>query len=160
CDLDVTGVTVDVGESDIYPTTCNPNYVDQPGFADYVGPIQAITFVVPANSSQDAISAEAAHWVFAASGNNGLATPWTDPTLYFPRSPGTGTTQLPSKSILLDPTKWWGTDRLSAPNLVASMEAIDPNLAEKAIGILANDLADRNRGNLRVLAFQQQGQKF
>src|SRR5262245_18364281 len=83
CLLDATGVTVDVGESDVYPTSCNPSYSNVAGIADYHGPIQAITFVVPAGSSQVSLSAEAAHWVFAAGGNNGLAMPWTDVNLYF-----------------------------------------------------------------------------
>ncbi|HET9623807.1 MAG TPA: protein kinase [Kofleriaceae bacterium] len=158
CLLDDAGVTVDVGESDVFPTSCNPAYTGRSDVADYVGPIQAVTFVVPAASSQMAISAEAAHLVFAAAGNHGAAAPWTDPTLYFTRSAGTGTTQLPSRAIGLDPTKWWGTDRLSATNVVVAMKAIDPRLAEGAIGVLSNDFADRNRKNLRVLAFQQQGQ--
>ncbi|HEV7557334.1 MAG TPA: hypothetical protein VGO00_17825 [Kofleriaceae bacterium] len=158
CLLDATGVTIDVGESDVYPSSCA--YTPQSNVADYTGPIQAITFVVPAGSSQTAISAEAAHLVFAAGGDNGKIAPWTDSTLYFTRSSGTGTIQLPSRAIGLAPTAWWGEDRLSASNLVASMEAIDPNVAERAIGVLSSDFADRSRANLRTLAFQQSGQKF
>ena len=158
CLLDATGVTIDVGESDVYPTSCS--YTPVSAVADYTGPIQAITFVVPAGSSQDAISAEAAHLVFAAGGQNGKITPWTDSTLYFTRSSGTGTIQLPSRAIGVAPTAWWGEDRLSAGNLVASMESIDPNVAERAIGVLSSDFADRSRANLRTLAFQQAGQKF
>ena len=40
------------------------------------------------------------------------------------------------------------------------MEAVDPTAAERTIGVLSSDFADRNRGNLRALAFQQAGQKF
>jgi len=54
---------------------------------------------------------------------------------------------------------WWGIDRLSATNLVDSMRVIDPTKSESAIGILSSDFADRNRGSLRVLAFQQRGQR-
>jgi hypothetical protein len=160
CLLDAAGVAVDVGESDVFPTSCNPAYTDRPDVADYVGPIQAVTFVVPAVSSQMAISAEAAHWVFAAAGNNGLAAPWTDPTLYFTRSAGTATIGLLSRAIGLDRTKWWGTDQLSESNMAVVMKAIDPRKAERAIGVLFSDFADRARQNLRVLAFQQQGQSF
>jgi hypothetical protein len=162
CLLDSTGSgdQVDVGESDVFPTSCNSAYVDTDSIADYPGPIQAITFVVPAASSQQAISAEAAHLVFGAGGNSGQTTPWIDPTKYFIRSSGTGTIQLPSRVINLAPTAWWGLDRLSAANLVASMEAIEPSDAEASIGMLSNDFADRNRANLRELFFQQQGQTF
>lgn len=154
------GNMVDVGESDVYPSSCPSNYSATPGVSDELGPIQAINFVVPSASTQVAISAEAAHLAFAAGGNGGRATPWTDDQYYFTRSSGTGTTILPSMAIKLDPTKWWGIDRLSATNLVASMVAVDPTAAERTIGVLSSDFADKNRGNLRTLAFQQAGQKF
>lgn len=158
CLLDPAGNTVDVGESDVYPQSCN--YSPTLGIADYTGPIQAITFVVPAGSKQPSISAEAAHLVFGAGGNHDQTLPWTDPRLYFIRSAGTGTVQLPSRAITIDPGAWWGIDRLSADNLVASLEAVDPSQAEGAIGILSSDFADRSRANLRVLAFQQHGQRY
>jgi hypothetical protein len=158
CLLDAAGNTVDVGESDVYPSSCG--YAATAGVADYAGPIQAITFVVPSGSKQTVISAEAAHLVFATGGDSGRATPWTDPRYYFVRSSGTGTTQISSRAIGLDPTKWWGIDRLSASNLVASMEAVDPNVAENVIGMLSSDFADKSRANLTTLAFQQQGQKY
>lgn len=158
CLLDPAGNTVDVGESDVYPQSCG--YSSTVGIADYTGPIQAITFVVPAESKQTSISAEAAHLVFGAGGNRNQTMPWTAPHLYFIRSAGTGTVQLPSHAIGIDPGAWWGIDRLSADNLVASLEAVDPSQAEGAIGILSSDFADRNRANLRILAFQQHGQRY
>src|SRR5262249_54464486 len=119
CLLDSAGNTVDVGESDVYPTSCG--YSEMTGIGDYQGPIQAITFVVPGTSTQHSISAEAAHLLFADGGNNGGVAPWTDPTQYFIRSSGTGTIQMPSRKINTMPTAWWGLDRLSASNLVDSM---------------------------------------
>jgi hypothetical protein len=160
CLLDTAGNTVDVGESDVFPTSCDATYVDQSGIANYAGPIQAINFVVPSASTQTSISAEAAHLVFATAGDSGKATPWTDSTVYFVRSSGTGTVQMPSRAINLAPTAWWGLDRLSAANLVDSMESVDPQKAEASIGLLSNDFADRNRANVRTLAFQQKGQLF
>src|SRR6185436_15925286 len=131
CLLDLAGNTVDVAESDIYPQSCG--YSPTSGVADYPGPIQAITFVVPAGSNQTSISAEAAHLVFGAGGNGNQTVPWTDPWLYFIRASGTGTVQLPSRAIGVDPAAWWGIDRLSATDLVASMVAVDPSAAERAI---------------------------
>jgi len=158
CLLNPAGDTVDVGESDVYPSTCG--YAATANVSDYPGPIQAITFVVPSASKQIAISAEAAHLVFSSGGASGRAAPWTDPRYFFVRSSGTGTTQIPSRAIGLDPTMWWGIDRVSAGNLVTQMESIDPNLTEDAIGVLSSDFADRSRANLRVLAFQQRGQHY
>lgn len=157
CLLDTAGNTVDVGESDVYPQSCG--YPQTQGIADYPGPIQAITFVVPPGSRQTAISAEAAHLVFGAGSNQNQAAPWTDPNLYFIRSSGTGTVQLPSRAIGIEPASWWGIDRSSAQNLVDSMKLVNPLKAEQAIGILSSDFADKNRANLKVLAFQQHGQR-
>jgi hypothetical protein len=161
CLLDPLGNTVDVGESDIYPESCNTAYSrNTPGIGDYVGPVQAITFVVPARSTQIAISAEAAHLVFAAGSNAGQVSPWTDPHLYFIRSSGTGTVQLLSRAIDVAPMSWWGIDRLSATSLVQQLKTVVQNNAEQAIGILSSDFADNERSNLRVLAFQQKNQDF
>jgi ABC-type phosphate transport system substrate-binding protein len=156
CLLDPAGNPVDVGESDVYARTCG--YEDRSGVADYPGPIQAITFVVPAVSSQRAISAEAAHLLFGMGGNQGTVAPWTDPHLYFVRSAGTGTIQLASRAINVPPGGWWGIDRLSSDNVRDAMEGVDPSSAERAIGVLSSDFADKARANLRVLAFQGAGQ--
>jgi hypothetical protein len=156
CLLDPEGNTVDVGESDVYPASCNYDIVADT--ADYLGPIQAITFVVPAGSHEIAISAEAAHLIFGAGGDNGRVRPWSDARYYFTRSAGTGTVQLVARTIAVDPAQVWGIDRLSAANLVVSMEAVDPGVAVNAIGLLSSDFADRSRANLAVLAFQQRGQ--
>ena len=61
CLLDSAGDTVDVGETDVFPTSCDMTYTqaNMPDVAEYEGPIQAITFVVPAASTQKAVSAEA-----------------------------------------------------------------------------------------------------
>jgi hypothetical protein len=40
------------------------------------------------------------------------------------------------------------------------MLTIDPTVTENSIGVLASDFADKNRSNLRELAFQQHGQKY
>jgi ABC-type phosphate transport system substrate-binding protein len=156
CLLNPAGNAVDIGESDVYARTCG--YDSRAGIADYPGPIQAITFVVPALSTQRSISAEAAHFLFGAGGSMGLVQPWTDPRLYFVRSSGTGTIQLTSRAINVPAAAWWGIDRLSSDNLRDSMEGIDPSAAERAIGVLSSDFADQARANLRMLAFQGAGQ--
>jgi hypothetical protein len=155
CLLHPDGNQVDVGESDVFARTCG--YEPKPGVGDYPGPIQAITFVVPAASSQQAISAEAAHLLFGT-GNQPMVMPWTDPKLFFVRSAGTGTIQLTSRAINVPPNAWWGIDRLSSDNLRDSMEGVDPGAADKAIGVLSSDFADKARSNLRILHFQGAGQ--
>lgn len=156
CLLDSEGNTVDVGESDVAPVDCG--YQESAGVADYPGPLQAFSFVVPSGSSQQTISAEAAHLVFGAGGNGGAAAPWTDPTLYFIRASNTGSILLTSPAIGVASAAWWGIDRISDDNLRDSMEAVDPTRVEGAIGVLSTNVADPARANLRELAFQAQGQ--
>jgi len=156
CYLDPAGNVVDVGQTDVYAQTCNPAYAPNSTIAGYLGPIQTMTFVVPSSSTQRSLSAEAAHYVFGAGSMTptGPVAPWTDPALYFIRSPTTGTNQMISKVIDVPPTKWWGVDRRTAANLSLLMQGVDPTSAERAIGVLSNDAADRARDNLRILAFQ------
>src|SRR5207253_9794169 len=49
CNLDPTpGTQVTVGESDVYANVCTPTYAPSTMIAGYTGPIQTMTFVVPA----------------------------------------------------------------------------------------------------------------
>lgn len=156
CNLEAGGNVIDVGQSDVYAYNCNATYAPGATIAGYTGPVQTMTFVVPSTSTQTAISAEAAHFVFGAGATtpHEPVEPWTDPSLYFIRSSTTGTNQMTSRAIQIDPKKWWGVDRRTAANLSQVMQGVDPASAEKAIGVLSNDAADRARDNLRILAYQ------
>jgi hypothetical protein len=160
CFLDPMGNMVDVGASDVYASTCGfaaaPMGVQ---IADYLGPIQPMTFVVPALSTQKAISAEAAYMIFGTGGNMGASAPWTDPTYYFNRNASSGTQQMVSRAINVPADKWWGIDRGSSSKVRDGLKILlDASLAEKAIGILSTDIADDFRNDLRILAFKAYGQ--
>jgi hypothetical protein len=158
CTLGPSGAKVDIGESDIFSTTCG---FDPPGgtVGEYLGPVQAMTFVVPGKSGQMAITAEAARAVFGMGGNNGMATPWVDPQLYFVRNSNTGTQQMIGRAIGVPASAFWGIDRSSAANVDALMRVIsDPIAAEQAIGIISTDFYDSDRANLKALAFKASGQ--
>lgn len=157
--------TVDVGESDVFASTCATKlkYVPDPavnGVGEYRGPIQAMTFLVPGASTQQAISAEAAHMVYGLGGvGDAGAIPWNDPTYMFNRADSTGTNQILSLAINVTPASWWGTQKSSASAMVSALQAVPADAIEKSIGTLSADLADQNRGNLRTLAFQAFGQQ-
>lgn len=160
CFLDAAGNTVDVGVSDVYAATCGfdapPAGVE---IGDYKGPIQPMTFVVPALSTQKSISAEAGYMVFGIGGYNGAAAPWTDPTYYFVRNASSGTQQMIARAIGVPGDKFWGIDRGGSGAVLSGLKVLlDGAIAEKAIGILSVDIADDNRDTLRVLAFQASGQ--
>jgi hypothetical protein len=157
CLLGPGGAPVDVGESDIYSTTCDPSFVPGNGIGEYLGPIQAMAFVVPGKSQEVAITAEAARAVFGMGGAE--AAPWTDPTLYFVRNAKTGTQQEIGHAIGVPADQFWGIDRGTAANVDALMRVItDPNVAEQAIGIISVDYYDADRDNLKALAYEAPGQ--
>ncbi len=156
CSLGPSGMPVDVGESDIFSTTCTG--VGAPGgnVGEYLGPIQAMAFVVPGRSQQAAITAEAARAVF---GQGGRVAPWTDPSLFFVRNGNTGTQQMIGHAISVPAGAFWGVDRGTASNVDALMKDIaDPMLANQAIGIISADYYDADRSNLKALAFEATSQ--
>jgi len=157
CTLGPGGAQVDIGESDIFSTTCDGFGAPGGTIGEYLGPIQAMAFVVPGKSQETAITAEAAREVFGMGG--GTATPWTNPSLYFVRNANTGTQQQIGHAIGVPANQFWGTDRGTAANVDALMKVIsDPTLAEQAIGIISVDYYDNDRANLIALAFQADGQ--
>jgi hypothetical protein len=163
CLLDAAGDTVDIGVSNLFSTTCNSataSYVAGTTVSDYTGPIVPFALSVPAASTQMVISAEAGHMVFGLGGKGagGLkdATPWTDPTFYFIRNSGAGSTVLSAILFAVPRAKFWGIDRLSTDNLRDSMLASTET--EQSLGILSIVDADTNRGNLRTLFLQSTGQ--
>jgi hypothetical protein len=165
CLLDSAGNTVDIGVSNLFSTTCNTStasYVSGTTVSDYTGPIVPFALSVPSGSSQVSISAEAAHAIFGLGGKmSGIggfkdAAPWTDPTFYFIRNSGAGSTVLSAVLFNVPKAGFWGIDRLSTDNLRDSMLASTE--AESSIGILSIVDADTNRGNLRSLYLQSTGQ--
>lgn len=157
---------VDVGESDIYAGTCtqnvgyDPTLVASSAVGEYLGPILPMTFIVPADSSQRVLSAEAGQVVFGRgrAPDASAPLPYNDPTQLFIRSSSTATNQIMSKGIFVDPTKWWGVDKGTASAMAQQMGLVAGPLREKTIGIISADFADTNRGNLRTLAFQARSQ--
>lgn len=155
---------VDIGISDLFPGSCPNAFPAADGVipGEYKGPVVPFVLATKAGSSQQSISAEAAHLVF---GNGGVppagspmraAMPWVDPTKYFIRNSGAGSTVLTSQLINVDRAAFWGVD-------VGSTDAIKAGLInsadnEAAIGILSIDFYDKNRGNLKALYLQSKGQ--
>lgn len=159
CSLGANGVTVDVGESDIYSSSCAGFSAPSGNVGEFLGPIQAMLFVVPNNSQQQTISREAARAVFGRGGDGGKAAPWTNPILYFIRNANTGTQQMIGRAIGVPADSFWGIDRGTARNVDALMRAVTEfGPADEAIGIISTDFYDADRGNIRALAFQDAGQ--
>jgi hypothetical protein len=160
---------VDIGQSDIFASSCpvtnaaapfNQYEPSQGAYADvkhFLGPIQSMVFVVPYESSQRVISAEAARLVFGLGGSNNVVVPWVDKNALFVRAATTGTNGIISRGIDVPSTNWWGIDQRTAPNLVNQIKSASVNDAEKTIGTLSIDFADREKDNMHILYFQPKG---
>lgn len=161
CTLDPEGKVVDVGVSDLFSTVCNPVFEPGDAVAGYTGPAVTFGIIVPAASQQTSISVEAAHLVFGLGGQNPLpnglpATPWVDPTFYSIRNSGAAAVALTAQLIGVPRSAFWGVDRLSPAGTVTALTT--SATPEESIGIVSIDYADSNRGNLRALYLQGQGQ--
>jgi ABC-type phosphate transport system substrate-binding protein len=156
CSLSLVGDTVEIGVSDVFAESCSATV--PAGVKDFYGPIQAMTFVVPAASTQSSISAEAAYLVMGL-GANGAVSPWTDQTQIQVRSATSGTQQMIAEAINVPAAKWLGVSNSGSGGVLTALAAAaTAGNAEKALGILATDVADKNRNSVKVLAYQHYGQ--
>jgi ABC-type phosphate transport system substrate-binding protein len=151
CDLPA-GQVADIGVSDVFPSTCTPLPGGLPSdIGEFLGPVQAMTFVAPHASTQESISAQAAYCIFGLGAGSGVA-PWTDTTTIFQRDQNSGTQRMIAKAIGVDPATWMGTPTTSSSDMLAKVVAATP--ADGALGILVADVGETNRATLVTLAYQ------
>jgi hypothetical protein len=175
CDLPATGgpsggpPVADIGASDVYAPTCGtlPGGQLPSNIADFLGPIQPMTFVVPKLSSQKSISAAAAYFVFGFGANSGVA-PWTLNTSIYRRNTASAVQAMLAVAIGVPLPSWAGFDvgglasnvtaGLSGAAAVINALEIDPN-PENAIGILADTNVDPvTASHISILAYEDFGQ--
>jgi hypothetical protein len=159
CLLGSSGASVDIGESDIFSSTCPGSPMVDNTVNESVGPIQAMAFVVAGASGQTTISEEAAREVFGLGGNNGHAGPWVDPARYFVRNANTGTQQMIGHAIGVPADQFWGIDQGTASSVDEGLKVLNGSEAEQAIGIISVDWYDNDRKNLKALAYKASGQE-
>jgi hypothetical protein len=156
CNLPAGGQHVDVGVSDVYASSCTGITVPA-SVTDRLGPVQAMELVIPKASTETAITAEEAYFVFGFGGAMGMAAPWLDVTLQFIRNTGSGTQQMIARAIGVPANKMLGTDSGSSGG-VATMVGGSTTNPNATIGILGADVYDVNRTTLSNLAFRAFGQ--
>jgi ABC-type phosphate transport system substrate-binding protein len=167
CDLPAAGVTADIGISDVFAQTC-PGFeltnLDSLQVRDAHGPIQTMTFAVPASSPYTEISAKAAYLVFGLGKDGGVLdaeaeTPiWADESYIFQRSATSGTQALLAAAIGVPSGSFRGKTHKSSDELANDLlsASATQQSAKLAIGILAADYIDTQslRAQIRVLAYQ------
>lgn len=155
CDLPLAGVQPNFANMGNFATTC-PGVARLPdGLGDFRGPIAAVDFLVPVASQQQSISAEAAYLAFGL-GKAGKVTPWVDESFLIKRDQNSFATLLVSLATGVPPAAFKGVDAKSNAGTVMLVGAAQN--PEAAIGYASSDVADANRGSVRVLAYQHKGQ--
>jgi hypothetical protein len=161
CDLPQDGSSnyplIDIGVSDVFASTCVPLPNGLPSnVVDFLGPIQTMTFIVPAGSQQTAISARAAYFVFGFGDQSGVA-PWTDPTLMWRRNGSSGTQAMIAQAIGVDKAKWKGLDATGAGKVLANVGASTAK-PDATIGILAATDIPADNTTIKILPYRHYDQ--
>ncbi|HEY2746385.1 MAG TPA: hypothetical protein VGL86_17250 [Polyangia bacterium] len=126
---------------------------------DFNGPVNDMVLVVPASSTQKAISAEDVYLMFGM-GASGMVSPWVDPTAYFTRSNTSGTRAMIAINSGLGAHDWQGMPQTGSGPVFNAVVANNQTAAEKTIGILGEDFYDAstggvsNRNSVKALAFR------
>jgi ABC-type phosphate transport system substrate-binding protein len=161
CDVPINGQLIDIGISDVFPTSCvNVTVpVDQ---KDFTGSAQIFGLVVPPSSKENAISMEAAFVIYGWGAMTNTVDPWNDVNYIFRRSSSSGTYTMLSKLVGLDITKMKGTipGAGKSGDILTAVHNADVTAPNKAIGVLSADYFDANRTGMsavKLLAYQHKG---
>ncbi len=155
CTIDPAGVPLDLANSNVFISACTSTAMPA-NVGSYQGAIQPYVFIVPKASTQVAITAEEAYFVFGF-GAADQVTPWNDPAFMFIRPVTKSTLVSMAANIHVPPAKWQGT-QLAASTDVVNAVATSTSPA-KTIGILGAEVYDQNRSTITSLAFRTFQQK-
>jgi hypothetical protein len=143
CDLAASdNVLLSVALSDVFAQSCPLTpALTQPlsalNITERLGPVQAMTFVVPQASSDYSISAEAAYLTFGFGGHNSsIVTPWPDVMSMFQRGPSSGTQAMLAKAIGVPSGSWYGVTPSGTAGMISAISTANTALNGNAIGIL------------------------
>ena len=164
------GQPADFGVAGTYATYC-PGVTSLPaGVGDFLGPVQAYDFLVPASSSQLSISAEAAYFVFgfgASAPNAYSVTPWTVPNDIITRNNQSAAAIIIALGInvpiaTLSAVSATGfTDGKSNGGTITDLNGFNSvaATAEAGLGFATAEVAEAAAANeINVLAYQHYGQ--
>jgi hypothetical protein len=159
-DAGTGGQPVDLGVSDVFPESCPGGAADPAKVGDFWGPNQVMVFVAPQKATQITnISAEAAYLTMGMTTK--MVAPWQDPAKLYIRNATSGTQTMISAAIHLDAASWKGTDSGSAAMVEQNLSTANTNdpSPQSVLGIVSTGEADRDRAFMKVLGFQDFGQK-
>src|SRR5262249_6286281 len=121
CVID-TPTPADVGGSDLFPDTCG--FGSPPDVGNFLGPVNAIMFIVPATSSQRSISAIAAYDIYGFGNDSGVA-PWTDTKYMWRRNSASANQNATALTIKLPVPYWQGNDSMGSTKMKSAVSSSD-----------------------------------
>lgn len=150
CTPPAGGVVPDISDSVVFVDACPLTKPADVG--DFRAAAQPFSFVVPLASSQQAITAEEAYFLFGFGAVAGMVAPWVDSSLSYILPTSKGTILNLAAVISVPPAKWLGA---SVPTL--DQLAINVGTSTKpdaTIGILGSGTYEEHRNSIRPLAFR------
>ena len=151
---------MDVGISDVFPTSCPTGAAatapQLAALGDFPGPVQSMNFVVPAAAQANSISSEAAYLTVGFGATGG--TDWNVPADYAFRNFNSGTETMIAAAIGVPTAKWPAAADKGGSGAVVTFIGSPTTPADTTIGILASNQADANRTTIKRLAFQAKGE--
>lgn len=144
------GVVPDIADSVVFVDACPLTKPADVG--DFRAAVQPFSFVVPLASSQQAITAEEAYFVFGFGALAGMVTPWVDSAVSYILPTTKGTILNLAAVIGVPPAKWQGTSVTTLGQLAINVgTSTNP---DATIGILGSGTYEEYRTSIRPLAFQ------
>lgn len=157
CELPIGGVVPDYALVQADPTLCVGIEEIPADIGERIGPVSALSLIVPVESSQISIAAHALYFIYGFGASAGMVSPWTIDAELRAREP-TASSQITFAIAANIPLgKFKGVETATASDVLTALTtSINP---EAALGFVAAELADRNRDVVRTLAFQAYDQE-
>lgn len=156
CELPITGHVPDYALIQADPTLCEGITEIPADVGELIGPVTALSMVVPAASSQINASFEALYFVYGFGASEGMVSPWTIDAELRARD-ATASSQITFALALGIPLgKFKGEETATAGAVVTALTS--SRNPEAALGFVAAELADANRDIIHTLALQAYGQ--
>jgi hypothetical protein len=154
CNFEAAGTHIDVILSDVYKESCegvtNTKLRDEPVL------VIPFAFIVPKASTQEAIDAREAYYVYGKGMAFGVK-PWVNDNLLFRRDNGSGTQITIYKNIRIPVGSAIGLMASGTGDMITKV-ASSPT-AEPTLGFAGLDAVDTKRAMLDILAYRHYGQK-
>ncbi|MFO0684763.1 MAG: hypothetical protein U0234_22085 [Sandaracinus sp.] len=156
CTLGAVGVRPDFGMAGNGATLCNGVTSVPSGIGDFAGPVTSWSVIVPVDSTQQSIAAEALYFIYGFGGAAGGVAPWNDDAFVFGRN-ATSAAQIElGLAIGVPAASFHAIDTSSNQGTVNALHAAtDP---EASIGFTSTEVVDANPTLVRTLAYQHYDQ--